>query len=82
MVTLTNKSKQRQVSEVKRLKYKCGMWMNRTKFSTTNTVNNMELWYASMKKIEGHFGSAVGTYFKFLRWLFILNLLLVVMVVG
>lgn len=79
---MTNKSRQRPIGEVKRLQYKFGMWLNRTKFSTTNTVNNIELWYASMKKIEGHFGSAVGTYFKFLRWLFGLNLLLLVMIVG
>lgn len=35
--------------------------------------NRIEIWYESMKQIEGHFGSSVGTYFKFLRWLFILN---------
>ena len=35
-----------------------------------------------MKTIEGHFGSAVGTYFKFLRWLFSMNLFLVFLTFG
>jgi transmembrane channel-like protein len=34
---------------------------------------SFELWYQSLKVIEGHFGSGVATYFKFLRWLFTLN---------
>lgn len=36
-------------------------------------VTSMELWYSSLKTIEGHFGSDVAAYFKFIRWLFILN---------
>lgn len=42
--------------------------------------NRVEIWYDSMKQIEGHFGSSVGTYFKFLRWLFILNALILVLI--
>ncbi|XP_055389995.1 transmembrane channel-like protein 5 isoform X2 [Condylostylus longicornis] len=41
-------------------------------------LSSIELWYDSMKEIEGHFGSGVGTYFKFLRWLFMLDLFLLV----
>lgn len=41
--------------------------------------NRLEIWYESMKQIEGHFGSSVGTYFKFLRWLFILNTIILVL---
>lgn len=46
-------------------------WNNATSF-----IGGLELWYGSMKQIEGHFGSGVGTYFVFLRWLFLLNLYL------
>lgn len=58
------------------------MFMNRTKMSTKNMFHNMELWYHSMKRIEGHFGSTVGTYFKFLRWLFIVNIILLIITFG
>lgn len=46
---------------------------NETKAFTRKTIKNAELWYESMKEIEGHFGHGVGTYFKFLRFLFVLN---------
>ena len=34
----------------------------------------LELWRGSFKTIEGHFGSGVVSYFTFLKWLFMLNL--------
>lgn len=46
---------------------------NESKALTRKTIKNAELWYESMKEIEGHFGNGVGTYFKFLRFLFVLN---------
>lgn len=41
-----------------------------------NISYSFELWYNSLKEIEGNFGSGVSIYFKFLRRLFILNLFL------
>jgi hypothetical protein len=38
-----------------------------------NLLYIVELWYSSLKTIEGHFGSGVTTYFRFLRLLFLLN---------
>ena len=35
-----------------------------------------ELWKGHLKQVEGHFGTAVVSYFIFLRWLFILNLII------
>lgn len=58
------------------------MKIKRTKQSIMSTLNSIELWYGSMKEIEGRFGSGVGTYFKFLRWLFGLNLALCVISFG
>ncbi|KAK5640704.1 hypothetical protein RI129_009251 [Pyrocoelia pectoralis] len=37
---------------------------------------SFELWYSSLKQIEGHFGSGVATYFKYFRWMFIMNFLI------
>lgn len=41
-----------------------------------NTVRNLKLWNDSMKDIEGHFGASTETFFRFFRFLFILNFLL------
>lgn len=41
-----------------------------------------ELWYSSLKTIEGNFGSSVASYFKFVRWLFLMNLLVMVFTFG
>ncbi|PSN57177.1 hypothetical protein C0J52_01475 [Blattella germanica] len=54
------KSRRSPLSLWKQLKYRISM-------------SAMKLWYSSMKQIEGHFGSGVATYFRFLRWLFVLN---------
>lgn len=43
-------------------------------------VTNFEPFYGSMKQIEGHFGSRISAYFKFLRRLLVLNLVLALFV--
>ncbi|KAL3274399.1 hypothetical protein HHI36_015792 [Cryptolaemus montrouzieri] len=42
---------------------------------------SLELWYSSLKTIEGHFGSAISSYFKFLRWLFLMNMVVMVVTI-
>lgn len=37
------------------------------------TVSGLEVWYKTIKGIEGKFGSGVATYFRFLRSLILLN---------
>lgn len=47
-----------------------------------NLIFSIELWYEAIRNIEGHFGSAVGSYFYFLRWLFAIDLMLAIFVVA
>lgn len=47
-----------------------------------NFTYTFELWYNSLKTIEGHFGSGVATYFKFVRWLFLMNVFVMIFTLG
>ncbi|KRT78210.1 hypothetical protein AMK59_7713, partial [Oryctes borbonicus] len=58
----------------KMLKYQIGIRLSHLKSNIRNLTYSFELWYSSLKEIEGNFGSAVSTYFKFLRRLFVLDL--------
>lgn len=64
----------------KRAIYNIGIFNNKAKQIVRKAIINGELWYESMKEIEGHFGGGVGTYFQFLRFLFVLNFLSMVTV--
>lgn len=44
--------------------------------SRLQVIRSWELWKEHMKEIEGHFGTAVVSYFIFLRWLFIMNIII------
>ena len=39
-----------------------------------DVLYSMELWKASLKAIEGNFGTGVTSYFLFLKWLFLFNI--------
>ncbi|KAK2167313.1 hypothetical protein NP493_1280g00011 [Ridgeia piscesae] len=39
-----------------------------------DVLYSMELWKASLKTIEGNFGTGVTSYFQFLKWLFLFNI--------
>ena len=42
----------------------------------------LELWKSALKKIEGHFGTGVTSYFLFLKWIFLLNIPICILTVG
>ncbi|CAH1795474.1 unnamed protein product [Owenia fusiformis] len=46
----------------------------RTKNAYNDLMSRLELWRRSFKTIEGHFGAGVVSYFTFLKWLFFLNI--------
>ncbi|XP_069692484.1 transmembrane channel-like protein 7 isoform X2 [Periplaneta americana] len=67
------KSKHSPLSIWKQMKYRISISFSKFQVAVKNVLYTFELWYSGIKKIEGHFGSGVATYFRFLRWLFLLN---------
>ncbi|CAH2038087.1 unnamed protein product, partial [Iphiclides podalirius] len=70
------RSKHRPISMRKRLKYRISFAWKKGRDRISELVFSLELWYEAIRHVEGHFGSAVGSYFQFLRWLFALDLVL------
>ncbi|XP_038212143.1 transmembrane channel-like protein 5 [Zerene cesonia] len=76
------RSKRRPISVFKRFKYRLSFTWKRMRESFRDLIFSIELWYEPIRNIEGHLGSAVGSYFHLLRWLFGLDLLLSVFLVS
>ncbi|XP_044760609.1 transmembrane channel-like protein 5 [Coccinella septempunctata] len=72
--SVNRKQKGHPISSFKRLQYRLTMKYYQMKTKLQDTIDSYELWYSSLKTIEGHFGSATSSYFRFLRWLFLINL--------
>lgn len=54
---------------------------HRFRIGCTETFSKLELWQTPMREIEGKFGTGVVSYFLFLRWLFLLNLTISILVI-
>ncbi|KAI5651686.1 TMC domain-containing protein [Phthorimaea operculella] len=76
------RSKRRPISMWRRLKYRTSFAWKRMKDRFRDFVFSIELWYEAIRNIEGQFGSAVGSYFHFLRWLFTANVILCALVLA
>lgn len=70
------KSLQTGSNRWKRACYFVGFCTIKTKYFIRNTMRNAALWKKSMKEIEGYFGAGVETYFRFFRFLFVINICL------
>ncbi|KAK9885170.1 hypothetical protein WA026_010680 [Henosepilachna vigintioctopunctata] len=76
--SMKDKTKARPISLWKRMKYRSSMKYSQMKRHFKDVVYTCELWYDSLKTIEGQFGSSTSSYFKFLRWLFLMNVLMTI----
>ncbi|XP_046385265.1 transmembrane channel-like protein 5 [Ischnura elegans] len=74
--------KRSHLSLKKRMKYLISIYFSRFKMWLKDIVYVMEPWYGSIKVIEGHFGTSTATYFRFLRWLFVINALVSILSMG
>lgn len=81
-LTIENRTKAQGETKWTKMKYLIGVWYTSMRVISRNIFIDFELWYGPMKEIEGHFGGGVGTYFKFLRYLFILNLIMMIFSFG
>ncbi|XP_039288801.1 transmembrane channel-like protein 7 [Nilaparvata lugens] len=77
--TVSQKNKVHPIGFFRRLKYRLSIVFTRIRMWIHDLVYGYELWYGSLKTIEGHFGSDVASYFKFLRWLFLYNCFVFIM---
>lgn len=60
-------------STFKNCKFVPVLFIKKTARWYRQAFKNCDIWYGSMKEIEGRFGSKIGFYFKILRYLVMLN---------
>uniref|UniRef100_A0A182K6H9 TMC domain-containing protein n=1 Tax=Anopheles christyi TaxID=43041 RepID=A0A182K6H9_9DIPT len=70
----------KSIGLLRRYRYSAKLYVTRGAKLLKCFVTNFELFYGSMKQIEGHFGSRISAYFKFLRRLLVLNLVLLLFI--
>ncbi|XP_035791372.1 transmembrane channel-like protein 6 [Anopheles albimanus] len=75
-------TRSKSIGLLRRYNYSGKVYAARAAKLLKSFVTNFELFYGSMKQIEGHFGSRISAYFKFLRWLLVLDLTLLLFIVS
>lgn len=79
-VTRRSVSRSKPISLLRKCRYSGKMYASQFAKLVKTSLTNFELFYGSMKEVEGHFGNRISAYFKFLRWLLVLNLVVVIFV--
>lgn len=75
LAIINRKSKKKSISYWKWVKYNISLKFAKIWVIMQNNLLTMKLWHQTIKTIESHNGNGVATYFKFLRWLFFLNII-------
>ncbi|XP_052263365.1 transmembrane channel-like protein 7 isoform X2 [Dreissena polymorpha] len=78
----TLKRQQPKLSRWKQFKYNLSIQWRHFKYSIAEVGYFFKLWRGHLKKIEGHFGSGVLSYFLFLKWLFYINIPVFILTFG
>eukprot|EP00057_Strongylocentrotus_purpuratus_P013201 XP_011667675.1 PREDICTED: transmembrane channel-like protein 7 [Strongylocentrotus purpuratus] len=76
------KGKLKALSGWKAFKYNIALKWKRTKENLYDFRLRFEVWRSSLKEVEGKFGTAVVSYFVFLKWLLFLNLYIFFIMFG
>lgn len=70
------RGKTKRISTWKQIKFSVAMGWQHFKDGAKEILYSMELWRSHLKLIHGMFGSGVLSYFVLLRWLFLLNIVI------
>ncbi|XP_041474557.1 transmembrane channel-like protein 7 isoform X1 [Lytechinus variegatus] len=76
------KGKLKALSGWKAFKYNVALKWKRTKENLYDFRLRFEVWRSSLKEVEGKFGTAVVSYFVFLKWLLFLNIYIFFIMFG
>lgn len=76
------KGKLKALSGWKAFKYNVALKWKRTKENLYDFRLRFEVWRTSLKEVEGKFGTAVVSYFVFLKWLLFLNIYIFLIMFG
>ncbi|XP_011870086.1 PREDICTED: transmembrane channel-like protein 5 isoform X3 [Vollenhovia emeryi] len=73
--TVSQKTIKGPISCWKLFKYNVSLKFTKIRVTMQNLLSSTKLWHRTIKTIESHHGSGTATYFKFLRWLLLLNVI-------